>query len=190
MSDHCKNLNFCHHLLQFWGVSVSFSNDLLGTKSESISIDFYEIILRYFSGNYFNDIWNNPWQTPSSGQIVNSKAKIMNYDFYQGMRGILFWKGCLIRLLQSEEEITTLLNIHVQRQIWLLVISLPYFQSISSRTPYFIFLICILPYFPLMLRTHVRWAAHCSKSPFYGKKLPNNFRFFITLKILISDIFR
>mgnify|MGYP006903832199 CR=1 FL=1 len=33
--------------------------------------------------------------------------------------------------------------------------SLPYFQS--SRTPYFIFLICILPYFPLMLRTHVRW---------------------------------
>ena len=50
------------------------------------------------------------------------------------MRGILFGKGCDPLVKRSHD----LLNIRGQRQIW---------RWSSGRTPYFIFLICILPYF-------------------------------------------
>ena len=60
------------------------------------------------------------------------------------MRGILFGKGCDPLVKRSHD----LLNIRGQRQIW---------RWSSGRTPYFIFLICILPYFVAAHTEFVRW---------------------------------
>ena len=64
---------------------------------------------------------------------MSFQAKISVHFHYQIPK--YAWNSFLKRMfdpLCSEEEITTYLNIHVQRQIWLLVIFV-------SRTPYFIF---------------------------------------------------
>ena len=67
------------------------------------------------------------------------------------MRGILFGKGCDPLVKRSHD----LLNIRGQRQIW---------RWSSGRTPYFIFLICILPYFVAVLnRAHFGPNAICKK---------------------------
>ena len=85
------------------------------------------------------------------------------------MRGILFGKGCDPLVKRSHD----LLNIRGQRQIW---------RWSSGRTPYFIFLICILPYFvaahrvrpvgiltALMKQRASKWPRGASEAHFFGR---------------------
>ena len=60
--------------------------------------------------------------------MINIKKNVWNFW------GLLKAKGCDLLVKRSHD----LLNIRGQRQIW---------RWSSGRTPYFIFLICILPYF-------------------------------------------
>ena len=86
---------------------------------------------------------------------MNFQAKISVHFHYQIPK--YAWNSFLKRMfdpLCSEEEITTYLNIHVQRQIWLLVIFV-------SRTPYFIFSHLHTSIFSSdVIRAHVRCAGN------------------------------
>ena len=115
---------------------------------------------------------------------MNFQAKISVRFHYQIPK--YAWNSFLKRMfdpLCSEEEITTYLNIHVQRQIWLLVIFV-------SRTPYFIFSHLHTSIFSSDVKNSCPVSNTLFQKSFLCQKLPKNYRFFITLKILIFDIFR